>query len=184
MKQIDVSTEVFARIWSLRKEGEETEDEILRRVLLGHFEVEAQNEIPARATGGDRPGVFDARNGIHFPEGFRINWRYKGQDHEAIAERNAWRLVGTSRLFASLNELTQFISDSPQNAWTAWKYFNLDGIPESIDSLRRGGLTITPDGEVKVYGKARGALGAIGEIKTGASLGNFIAGPNGPEYIE
>jgi hypothetical protein len=33
MRPIEVSTEVYSRIWSLRDEGEETEDDILRRVL-------------------------------------------------------------------------------------------------------------------------------------------------------
>jgi hypothetical protein len=33
MRNIEVSTEVFSRIWTLREEGEESEDAILRRVL-------------------------------------------------------------------------------------------------------------------------------------------------------
>lgn len=35
MRNIKVSTDVFARIWSLREVDEATEDAILRRVLLG-----------------------------------------------------------------------------------------------------------------------------------------------------
>ena len=35
MRAIEVSTEVFARIWALRVEGEETENAILQRVLNG-----------------------------------------------------------------------------------------------------------------------------------------------------
>lgn len=34
MKSIDVDTDVFARIWSLRKQGEGCENDVLRRVLL------------------------------------------------------------------------------------------------------------------------------------------------------
>lgn len=34
MKKISISTDVFAAIWSNRIEGEETENEILERVLL------------------------------------------------------------------------------------------------------------------------------------------------------
>jgi hypothetical protein len=33
MRTIEISTEVFARIWALRAGGEETEDDILQRVL-------------------------------------------------------------------------------------------------------------------------------------------------------
>lgn len=33
MRTIDVTTDVFAKIWSHRTEGEETENEILRRIL-------------------------------------------------------------------------------------------------------------------------------------------------------
>lgn len=33
MRSIDISTDVFAKIWSLRVDGEESENQILRRVL-------------------------------------------------------------------------------------------------------------------------------------------------------
>jgi predicted CopG family antitoxin len=33
MRSIDISTEVFALIWAARQEGEETEDQILKRLL-------------------------------------------------------------------------------------------------------------------------------------------------------
>ncbi len=38
MRTIEVSTEVFARIWALRADREETEDEILKRVLTSTSE--------------------------------------------------------------------------------------------------------------------------------------------------
>ena len=34
MKSIDVDTDVFARIWSLRKQGENSENDVLRRLLV------------------------------------------------------------------------------------------------------------------------------------------------------
>ena len=34
MKKIEIDTEVFASIWSHRQEGEETENDILRRLLV------------------------------------------------------------------------------------------------------------------------------------------------------
>ena len=39
MRQISVSTRVFAAIWGARVEGEESENEILERLLLGGGEV-------------------------------------------------------------------------------------------------------------------------------------------------
>ena len=58
MRQIQVSTETFARIWAFRAEGEESEDEILSRVLprLGHSAMEpsaARQEPGARNNKGE-----------------------------------------------------------------------------------------------------------------------------------
>ena len=33
MRSINISTDVFAKIWSLRQNAEDTEDAILRRIL-------------------------------------------------------------------------------------------------------------------------------------------------------
>ena len=41
MRQIEVSTSVYARIWALRKGGEEDENAILERVLLSSPQAEA-----------------------------------------------------------------------------------------------------------------------------------------------
>ena len=50
MRNIEVSTDVFARIWALRAEGEESEDAILRRIL-------PQNSTPAaEGSGPSLPG--------------------------------------------------------------------------------------------------------------------------------
>ena len=52
MRNISVSTEVFAAIWAHRKQGEETEDAILGRILLGlqrfSFEPESRGRGRAR----------------------------------------------------------------------------------------------------------------------------------------
>ena len=57
MRQIDVTTKVYARIWALREEGEESEDDILSRVLPLTDLKEAQapaiveNVVPTGAKG-------------------------------------------------------------------------------------------------------------------------------------
>ncbi|MBZ9940342.1 hypothetical protein LB533_04410 [Mesorhizobium sp. BR1-1-13] len=49
MRTIDVSVDVFALIWSRRQDGEETEDQILRRILAGGMRENPPNrEVGAR----------------------------------------------------------------------------------------------------------------------------------------
>ena len=59
MKAINVSTEVFARIWSLREEGEEDENAILKRVLGGASEHAAVEQPQPRATFDKSPNFYD-----------------------------------------------------------------------------------------------------------------------------
>lgn len=47
MRTIEISTDVFSRIWSLRSPGEETEDAILRRVLCDGTKPEVEPESKA-----------------------------------------------------------------------------------------------------------------------------------------
>ena len=152
MRQINVSTKVFARIWSLRLEGEESEDDILRRVLLGPERVSAQVENSPKSDGGGGPGFYDQRHNLQFPEGFEVRWRYKGRDYFAVASGGYWVREDTAEQFRSLNELTASVADSPQNVWSAWEYENLDGLPTSIHALRLDGGGLTKWGEVKYTG--------------------------------
>lgn len=47
MRSIEISTEVFALIWAARQEGEETEDQILKRVLGKTKKVTREMHLPA-----------------------------------------------------------------------------------------------------------------------------------------
>lgn len=52
MKKIEISTDVFAELWSQRQSGEETEDDILRRILSSETpssETDASIETGASA---------------------------------------------------------------------------------------------------------------------------------------
>jgi hypothetical protein len=134
MRKIDISTEVFAKIWSLRIEGEETENEILQRILVGADEDATEVEGAIGPVGED--GVYDRRHGIHFPRGMRIWWRYKRRDFYAVAEKGCWRRRDNNERFLSLNALTQSIADAPQNAWAAWRFEDAEGRSRLLHELR------------------------------------------------
>lgn len=53
MRDICISTETFARIWSLRQEGEETENEILQRLLV---EVGEKSPMYSNGAGSEKFG--------------------------------------------------------------------------------------------------------------------------------
>ena len=75
-RQIEVSTPVYAAIWSARLEGEESENQILERLLLSKATAIAiaDSGTPAPA----KTGFFDNRNRVEFPPGFKITREYKG----------------------------------------------------------------------------------------------------------
>jgi hypothetical protein len=135
MRTINVSTNVFAAIWRARREGEETEDAILRRIF----------ELPPPATkvldesGGRMGGFYDERSGVHFPEGMRIYRTYKGHKREAIAHLDRWFVHDTGQSFPSLHKLSQSVNDGKhENAWNNWKYRDEQtGEEYLIDNLRK-----------------------------------------------
>jgi hypothetical protein len=118
MRSITISTGVFARIWSLRRPGEETEDQILRRLLPGGQDGEA--EAQAASPPEDLLGVTDRRYGVHFPEGFEIFRNYLGTDYQARAMHGIWLLGSDGQSYASLNELSRAVGARTENAWTNW----------------------------------------------------------------
>jgi hypothetical protein len=133
MRNIAVSTDVFAALWQARREGEETEDAILRRILGMPEQASA-----TPADGGRMGGFYDERTGVHFPEGMRIYRTYKGHRREAIASRDRWFVPATGQSFHSLHKLSQSIIASNENAWTAWKYRDLVTAEEHfIEHLRK-----------------------------------------------
>ncbi len=131
MRSINVSTDVFARIWANRAPGEETEDAILRRIL-------SQNSLPepARSIASLSLGLRDRRHNVDFPEGFEIFRRYHGKEHQARAQAGHWLLVTDGKSYGSLNELSQAIGAKVENAWVNWFYLDSHGQRRSVSDLR------------------------------------------------
>jgi len=101
----------------LRQENEETEEEILRRIL-GLEKVSDRNGNRFPISEGE---FFDGRHNVHFPEGFSIFRVYKGQVFTAVVENRKWllrkgeRVMGT---YGSLNKLSRAVIDrGNENAW-------------------------------------------------------------------
>jgi hypothetical protein len=132
MRQINVSTAVFARIWSLRLEGEENENSILERVLSG---IGLSSE---RGGAGDvhLVGLYDHRYGIMFPEGFQIERFYLGKNYRAIVNGGQWILDGVSGRYSRLNELSRVIGTKTENAWANWFFTDERGRRMPVSNLR------------------------------------------------
>ena len=104
-RTITLSTTVFAAIWANRRGGEETEDAILRRLL------DCGGGAQANGVHGEREGgVYDARNDVHFPEGFEIFRNYKRREYKATTRRGVWVREDTGERFSTLNRLNESIA--------------------------------------------------------------------------
>lgn len=133
MRNIGVSTGVFAAIWAARKEGEDSEDAILTR-LLGSTPAPSEQVVSVRAEGD---GVLDARNGVLFREGTEIFRTYRGRRYSARATAGVWLRQDNNTAYASLNRLNASIVDGSENVWNGnWKYQDEQGV-HSINKLRR-----------------------------------------------
>lgn len=132
-RSIIVSTEVYAAIWSKRIIGEETEGEILSRILG----CEHQTIIEKAKGEVQRLGLFDSRNEVFFPENFEIFRKLKGRKYRAIIKNEKWLNIDTQVSYPTLNQLNQSLPVGNENAWRAWKYRIPTGEVRSIDSLRQ-----------------------------------------------
>jgi hypothetical protein len=152
MRSIAVSTEVFSKLWALRKAGEETEDDILRRLL------DCPPTQSNRASGVSWPtptlseGFVDLRNGARFAEGFAIFRTYKGQKFVARVVQGRWLLENTGTVYDSLNTLNSAIAAGAENVWRTWFYGTDDGQVHAINEIRdpskiasRKGLSLQTD---------------------------------------
>ena len=134
-RTITVSTDVFAAIWAKRQEGEDSEDDILRRIF-GIAKSEKDTEPRQALTGSG--GCLDRRNNVHFPQGFEIFRIYKRKDYRAIAQDGSWLRLDTGNLYPTLNQLNASIAAGTENVWNGnWKFKDKDGMIHSIDTLRR-----------------------------------------------
>lgn len=137
MRTIMVSTDVFAAIWAKRREAEESEDAILKRLLGCPAEDGPSRNAEAGSRSG-RNGVYDARNRVHFPEGLEVFRAYKEEHYLAFAENGKWRRADTGERFLSLNRLNTSIVGGAENVWNgSWRYHDEFGLNRSIADLRR-----------------------------------------------
>lgn len=131
-RTITVSTAVFAAIWANRRDGEETENAILGRMLGCGGEAGA-SETASTSDGG----IHDSRNNVHFPEGFEVFRNYKRKQYKAIARQGFWLREDTGERYPTLSQLNQSIVAGNENVWNGnWKYRTPEGAWRSIDSLR------------------------------------------------
>jgi hypothetical protein len=136
MRTIQVSTDTYAAVWGARKPGEDSEDEILARVLKV-----ARAPTSKTANGQPTPnkiGFRDPRFGIELAEGFEIFRTYLGTDYRATAKDGGWVLAHTGKSYPSFNQLSRAIGAKIENAWNNWYYAGADGKRQLITTLRQG----------------------------------------------
>lgn len=137
MRTIEISTEVFARIWSLRQDGEESEDAILRRILFYEkIETIAEGWNHANCLDDALTGYVEERYGVAVPEDFQISRIYLGKEYSARAISGKWLLEQTGDTFTTLNQLSRAVTSSPENAWKSWFYVDQNGERKALDNLR------------------------------------------------
>jgi hypothetical protein len=136
MRSISVSTDTYAAIWAARQPGEDSEDDILGRVLK-------VPRAPINKPANGRPtlnkvGFRDPRFDIELAEGFEIFRTYLGTDYRATAKDGSWVLGHTGKSYPSLNQLSRAIGAKIENAWNNWYYAGADGKRQLITTLRKG----------------------------------------------
>ena len=133
-RSISISTDVFAAIWSNRKGSEQTEDDILRRLLGCEGK---SNSVEGQTAAPQEGGLHDSRNGVYFPEGFRIFRTYKRSEYSAEARGGAWVRLDNGERYLTLNQLNSSIAAGAENVWNGtWRFIDDDGANRSIDVLR------------------------------------------------
>lgn len=141
-RSINISTDVYARIWSLRQPGEETEDDILRRELKCGGSSASDRRDGRAAEVLERPGFVDDRFGFRVENGFTISRVFRGQLRKAIASNGTWRLEGDGGAYSSLNELSHAVGAGRENAWANWFFVDGSGRRQPISSLRKASLIV------------------------------------------
>ena len=134
-RTIEITTDVFAAIWAARLEGEDTESQILERLLCTENNTCTQDSKVTPS--GQINGYYDNRNDVHFHEGFTAYRKYKGKLYTAIATRGKWMLAGDNSLYPSLNKLNEAIVQGTENIWNGnWSFVDSDQKNYSIDKKR------------------------------------------------
>ena len=133
MRQISISTDVFAAIWKKREGDENDEDAILRR-LLGANRASDQPKPQCQVS---HVGFYDSRNNVTFAPGFKIFRNYKGKRYEATARNGQLYREDNDSAYQSLNQLNSSIAAGAENVWNGnWRFVDEDGKEKSINVLR------------------------------------------------
>lgn len=133
MKTISISNAAYGRLWMAATEDEESEEDIILRLLDMAGNLDAANTALSQRT--EPVGFVDSRFGVRFPENFEIFRNYKGTDYRARASGGKWHLDGHNQLFESLSALSSAIGAQTENAWLGWKYID-DGKIRAIANMR------------------------------------------------
>lgn|SRR5665213_2337520 len=123
MRTISISTELFAAIWRNRLEGEDTENDILLRLLT--------------RAGDGTGGIYNSRYDVRFAPGFEVFRTYKGKTYFAVVDNGRWLMSGKS--YPSLFKLSEAACDSRENPWVGWNYRDAEGNEKPIDTLKKRG---------------------------------------------
>lgn len=134
MRTLNVSTEVFAKIWASRQPGEESEDAILRRILGC---APARDQASQLKEPNLHDGFYAAKVGVHFVEGFEIFRTYKGKSYKARATGGHWLLLNDNSTHTSLHKLSWAVVQRQENSWLTWRYRRQTGGDAAIDELRK-----------------------------------------------
>ena len=136
MRMIQVSTDLYAKIWSCREAGEESENQILRRLL----DIEVMTSVEAapseKKSEGSAVGYRDNRNDVTFEEGFMIHRPYKGRNYSAIATGGRWLRNDNGKSYRSLNQLNQSIAGGQANVWHNGWHFTENGRDRPLNTMR------------------------------------------------
>ena len=140
MRSIDISTEIYSKIWSLRQDGEESEDDILRRLLTAtpanRESGKSQSGLANNSKDSENVhGFQDDRYGVKFSEAEDIFRLYKGTQYRARATKGFWHLLNDGTAYPSLHKLSWAVVKGHENAWNNWKVTR-NGATQTISSLR------------------------------------------------
>jgi hypothetical protein len=81
-------------------------------------------------------GFHDPRYGVKLDPGFTIFRNYLGKDYQATAVQGFWVLGHTGVGYGTLNELSNAIGITHENAWANWFYRDENGKRRPLSDLR------------------------------------------------
>lgn len=120
---------MFQAIWTARKNEEQSEDQILRRLLkLPGAPKQPERDLTTTV------GFHDPRYGVKLDPNFQIFRSYKGKEYRAVAIQGFW-IMG-DKGYPTLNELNAAIGVGPENAWKAWRFTDGKGRTRPLSDLR------------------------------------------------